>query len=332
MPRIISLWLPNWPTDRLRRARSKAGALLPEPLVLAVRRGNRLEVGAACGQAQALGIRAGEALATVRARLPGLHVEDLDPAADADALARLARWLQARLSPLVALDPCDGLWLDAAGASHLFGGEERMLERIQARLARDGVKTRVGLADTAGAANALARYAAAPVAIAPVHGASEALAPLPVAALRLPPEDADALARLGIVSVSDLMALPRASVGRRFGIEVLKRLDQALGQAGEPLDYLPHAGKLSARLVLAEPVASSEALHALIDRLVPLLAQKLAQTGTGALRLDLLFRRLDGSVAAVRAGASAPTRDRAHIARLLHMLVEGIDPGFGIED
>jgi protein ImuB len=188
-----------------------------------------------------------------------------------------------------------------------------------------------GLADTAGAAHALARFAAAPAAIAPVHGASEALAPLPLAALRLAAEDADGLARLGIARISDLLALPRAAVGRRFGIEVLKRLDRALGHAGEPLDYLPHAERLAVRLALAEPVATPEALHVLIDRLVPLLAQKLTQEGAGALRLDLLFHRLDGTVAAVRAGASAPTRDRAHIARLLHMLVEGVDPGFGIE-
>jgi protein ImuB len=299
--------------------------------VLAARRGNRLEIGAASAAAQALGVRAGEALATVRARVPGLHVEDLDPAADAGALARLAGWMQARLSPLVALDPPDGLWLDAAGASHLFGGEARMLDRMLARLAREGVDARAGLADTAGAAHALARFAAAPAAIAPVHGMADALAPLPVAALRLPAEDANGLVQLGVAAVSDLLALPRAAVGRRFGIEVLKRLDQALGHAGEPLDYLPHAERLAVRLALAEPVATPEALHALIDRLVPLLAQKLAHAGAGALRLDLLFHRLDGTVAAVRAGASAPTRDRAHIARLLHMLVEGVDPGFGIE-
>lgn len=299
--------------------------------MLAVRRGNRLEVGAACSAARALGIRAGEALATVRARVPGLHVEDLDPRADAEALGRLARWMQARLSPLVATDPPDGLWLDAAGASHLFGGEARMLERMLARLARAGVAARAGLADTAGAAHALARFSAEPMAIAPAHGAAEAIAPLPVAALRLPPEEADGLARLGIASIADLLALPRAAVGRRFGIEVLKRLDQALGQAGEPLDYLPPAERLAVRLAFAEPVATPEALHALIDRLVPLLAQKLAQQGAGALRLDLLFHRLDGTVAAVRAGVSAPTRDRAHVARLLHMLVEGVDPGFGIE-
>lgn len=276
-------------------------------------------------------MKPGELLARVRARIPGLHVEPHDAAADTAALERLGHWLRTRMSPLVALDPPDGLFLEAAGASHLFGGEARMLDALVARLAAAGLSARAALADTAGAAHALARFGGAPTIVVPPHAHPEALAPLPVAALRLPPEEAAGLARLGIASVGDLLALPRASVGRRFGLPLLKRLDQGLGQAGEPLSFLPHPERLAATLRLSEPVAQPEALHALIDRLVPLLCQKLAQAGQGARRLDLLFERIDGTVAAVRAGTAAPSREVGHLARLLHLLVETVDPGFGIE-
>jgi protein ImuB len=334
MPRILSLWLPRWPTDRRMRTRSQ-GRTPPDPpgapLVLAERRGNRLEIAAVSAAAEALGLSAGEPLASARARIPTLLVETLDAAGDRRALDRLARWAQARISPLVAPDPPHGLWIETAGACHIFGGEARMCERLIARLDAWGITARAALADTPGAAHALARFAADARSIVPVHATAEALAPLPVAALRLARQDVEALVRLGITSISDLLALPRAALGRRFGLPVLKRLDQALGRAGEPLGYLPHDERLAASIALPEPLATPEALHGLIERLVPLLIQKLLHAGEGALRLDLLFNRLDGSVAAVRAGASAPTRDRAHIARLLHLLVEGVDPGFGIE-
>jgi protein ImuB len=318
--------------ERLARARARASAPpLPEPLVLQQRRGNRLEVAACSAAAEALGIRPGEPLAAVCARVAGLAVAAADPRADAQALARLARWLQARISPLVALDPPDGLWIEAEGASHLFGGEARMLARLTTRLAASGLTARAGLADTAGAAHALARFAAESPAIAPPHAAAEAIAPLSVAALRIPPETAQELARLGIATIADLAAIPRAALGRRFGLALLGRLDQALGETGEPLDHLPHAAPLAATVALAEPVATAEALHALIDRLAPALAHRLADLDQGARALDLLFHRVDGTVAAVRAGIAAPTRAPAHIARLLHLLVEGVDPGFGIE-
>ncbi len=319
--------------ERLLRARRSTASPgpPPEPFVLVREARNCQEVAAASAEALRLGIKAGEPLARVRARLPGLHVEPHDAAADAAALARLGHWLRARMSPLVALDPPDGLFLEAAGASHLFGGEARMLETLVARLARSGLSARAALADTAGAAHALARFAAAPTLVVPPHAHPESLAPLPVAALRLPAEDAAGLARLGIATIADLLALPRASIGRRFGLPLLRRLDAALGQAGEPLGFLPHPEQLAVTLPLAEPVAEPQALHALIDRLVPLLCQKLAQGGQGARRLDLLFQRLDGTIAAVRTGTAAPSREVAHLARLLHLLVDGVDPGFGIE-
>ncbi len=318
--------------ERLARARAQANEPpLPEPLVLGTRRGSRREVAACSAAAAALGIRPGEPLAAACARVPGLQVAEAEPEADRAALTRLARWMQARISPLVALDPPDGLWLESAGASHLFGGEQRLLQRLLARLAASGITARAGLAETAGAAHALARFAPGACTIAPPHTTAEAIAPLPVAALRLQAGEAQALARLGIASIGDLLALPRAALGRRFGLALLRRLDQALGQAGEPLDHLPHETARAAAIMLAEPVAHAAALHGLIDRLAPQLARLLERRGEGARALDLLFHRIDGTIAALRAGTAAPTREPAHIARLLHLLVEDVDPGFGIE-
>ncbi|MFQ3596068.1 MAG: DNA polymerase Y family protein, partial [Sphingomonadaceae bacterium] len=105
----------------MQRARIRARAPLSEPFVLTRRAANRIEVAAASREALKLGVRPGEALTAVTARLPGITAEAWDAQADTAALLQLGHWLQARMSPLVALDPPDGLFLEAEGASHLFG-------------------------------------------------------------------------------------------------------------------------------------------------------------------------------------------------------------------
>jgi hypothetical protein len=161
MRKVISLFLPTWPTDRLRR-QSSAAPPLHEPLVTSGQDGNRRIIFAADSAAQQLSLRPGLVIAEARARVPNLHVIDADPVADNEALERLAQWCL-RYSPVVALDAADGLWIEATGATHLFGGDEAMLRDIVNRLDKVGVSSRAAMAETPGAAHALARYAASPI-------------------------------------------------------------------------------------------------------------------------------------------------------------------------
>src|SRR4051794_24219081 len=116
MRRVISLWLPNFATDRWRRRHG--GPPEGTPLVLFAQDGNRQVLGAVDAAAAALGLRPGMKLAQARATVPGLVVQPADPAADADALRRLAGWCL-RYAPLVSADLPDGVWIDATGCAHL---------------------------------------------------------------------------------------------------------------------------------------------------------------------------------------------------------------------
>ena len=73
---------------------------------------------------RALGLSIGLPLANARAICPELTVFDADEAADAKTLNDIADWCD-RFTPLVALDPPHGLFLDITGCAHLFGGEAR---------------------------------------------------------------------------------------------------------------------------------------------------------------------------------------------------------------
>ncbi len=128
------------------------------PLVTVQRSANRVEIAAASPAAAALGIAPGMALTQARASVPSLDVRDADPAGDHADLTRLAEALARRWSPHVAITDADGLMLDLTGVAHLHGGEERMARQLVRLLARLGFGARIAIADTVGAAWALARY------------------------------------------------------------------------------------------------------------------------------------------------------------------------------
>jgi protein ImuB len=282
-------------------------------------------------QAAALGICAGMAVAHAQAMVPDLAIEEADPAADASALSRLAGWCRRRATPLAAPNPPDGIWLDVTGCTHLFDGEAAMMGLLTRRLSGAGIGARAAMAETPGGAHALARYSPEPMTVAEAGGMRALLEPLPVAALRLEDDTVQGLRRLGFETIGSLMRTPRAPLSRRFGGTALRRLDQALGHAPEPIEPLALADMPRARMGFPEPIATPEDLARATGLLVDALCEKLLRRGLGANRLDLVFQRVDGASQFIRIGTASATRDSSHLLRLLLPQIETIDPGFGIE-
>jgi len=331
MTRVVSLFLPSWSTDRLRRKAGDAAPPAEAPLVLIGREGSRRLVVAVDAAARTAGLRVGMPAAKAQALVPGLIVREADPVADDTARERLALWVLQRFAPIVATDSPNGIVVDTTGADHLHGGEAAMLEALIGRLVMSGVSARAAIADSWGAAHALARYAASPTFIAsPGHDAS-VLSPLPLEALRLSPAMAADLRVLGFETVGDLLAQPRAPLTLRFGPELGRRIDQAVGSLSEPIDPVRSPELIEARRTFAEPIGAAETIARYIGKLTDMLCGMLEAKGMGARRLDLLCHRVDNRVAAVRIGTAQPVRDAKRLTRLLCDKIETIDPGFGIE-
>lgn len=281
-------------------------------------------VAAADAAAQAAGLRRGMALAHAQAMLPALLVVEAQPQADAAALRRLAGWCL-RYAPLAAADPPDGLWIDVTGAAHLHGGEPALLADLRRRLRQAGYASRAAVAARPGAAHALARFG---------QPGCEDLAALPIESLRLPelaPELAPALRRLGLERVGQLEAAARGPLARRFGRDLLLRLDQLLGRVAEPITPVLPPVAVSHRVAFAEPLLTADAFAAVVATLAAAVCAALEAAGRGARRLDLLFERVDGDWQAIRVGTARPNRDAAHLARLLLARLETVDPGLGVE-
>lgn len=319
-----------------------------------------LQLSAITPAAQRVGLAVGHPLADARAAFPGLRTHPAEPEQDRIALRRLAAWA-GRYGPARNGDGSDGLWIDITGAAHLFGGEARLAADIIERLAGLGLTACVGLADTYGAAFALARHhraaQAAPV-VAPPGETAASLAALPVEGLRLDSETVVVLRRLGLRRIGDLYGIPRAALeqrfrdcrtsrkghqaggttGRRTAAQaaarigaVLLRLDQALGRAGEPRAGLVEPPVLAVRGVHAEPLIATAGLEAETGRLVHELCCRLEPLQLGVRRLRLGLHRVDGTLATLVAGTSAPCRDPRHLYRLLAERLAAVDAGFGID-
>ena len=275
----------------------------------------------------------GMRLADARALLPRLVTAGSRPEEDRRGLERLALWCH-RFTPSSAVDGADGLLLDITGCAHLFGGETAMAVEVEAHLSGLGFETRTGLADTPVAAWALARFGEEGRRIAEPHRTLAVLAPLPVEALRLDPEDARLLRRLGLATVGAVEAVPRTALARRFergSDAVLHRLDCALARHADPVASLPQPPASCARLAFQEPLTDPGALDVALARLLDDLSASLEQNGLGARDLALLFFRVDGDTAVRRVSTVRATRDGAHLATLFADKIGTVDPGFGID-
>ena len=266
-------------------------------------------------------------LADARAICPDLATRPADLAQEAAALAALRRWA-GRYGPMVAADGVDGLMADISGVPHLFGGEADLRDDLQARLGRAGLAAISAIAGTRGAAHALARHGGGIIADGRL---AEGIGPLPVAALRVDHGTAEALARVGLTRIADLIPLPRAPLARRFGQGLVMRLDQALGQHAEPVAAEHEAPHFGVRMTLPDPIGLQSDVMAGLERLLDRLCAKLAAHRMGARRLRFELRRVDRGMVQVEIGLARPMRDPVRIAALFVKGVDEVEAGFGID-
>src|SRR3546814_5627819 len=116
MRQVISLFLPTWPTDRLRRRLGSSAPPPDTPLVLAAMEGQRGLLTAANAAARAIGLVPGMTVAQAQALVPDLQILDAETDADRAALEKLARWSLGRSAPILAHEPTHGHILDNHGA------------------------------------------------------------------------------------------------------------------------------------------------------------------------------------------------------------------------
>lgn len=115
----------------------------------------------------------------------------------------------------------------------------------------------------------------------------------------------------------------------RFGPELLRRWDQATGRLAEPIPAQPFAPLLEAGEGLEYPTTRREIVEQIAERLVAILAERLRQSGRGALRLECRLkcqtaapREACNAVAEVSVNLFRPSALPRHLAQLVRMRLE----------
>ncbi|MHC4220293.1 MAG: Y-family DNA polymerase, partial [Planctomycetota bacterium] len=344
MPKAVSLYMPHWSTDLiLRRPRRQAlgsadrrEPVDQRPVFLYAQSAGRQLVARRCARAAAVGVQAGMTVAQARALVPETEplVEPHQPQRELAALKALARWAL-RFSPIVAVDPPDGLLIDIAGCRRLFGGERHHVQLIAGAVERLGFCVHVTAAPTFACARAVARSGSSAGGVGSggvVEGGQlEALAALPVEALGVEATTVDALREVGIDRIGHLFELPRSSLAARFGLPLLRRMDQAAGKAPETINPVRPVSPPVAERVLDGPTTQLEAVVQTVRDLLAELSNVLAHRECGARRLDLDLDRPDAGPLSVTITLSRPCRDARHLWSLLEPKVESINLGWGVE-
>jgi protein ImuB len=332
--RILSLWLPRLPTDRIKRQllRGNAEPVNNKPSIVVAKQNNALQISALDDAAAGLGLEVGLPLVNARAVCPDVQVFDADEAADVQALNAIADWCD-RFTPLVALDSPHGLLLDITGCAHLFGGEAALMRMVCDALTRQGFAVSAAIAGTSICARTMNRH---------VHGRivadgeeTEAVQPLPVFALGADVAITRGLRRAGLKTIGDVASRARHEITARFGAEFTTLLEQALGQGDAPISPRKPLPDYIVEKRFAEPVLTDAVISATLSRLARTLIAAMERHGKGARRLEAGFFRTDGAVRAIAVDTGQPVTRAEVIDRLfrerLDALSDPLDPGFGFD-
>lgn len=326
-------WGKSWIAGRILDAHPET-----PPVVVTDTVKNAIRIVALDQRARARGIRLNQTLSDARALVPDLDGHPADNEADRALLLKIAGWCE-RYTPLVALDAAPeavrdhGLFMDITGCAHLLGGEEALVADLEARLRAQGFHVRLCLADTPGAAWAMARYGQER--IIPEGAHAEAVLPLTLSGLRLPPDMVASLGRVGLKTIGCIAGLPRAPLAARFGVRLMQRLDQALGREAEAISPIMPVAELSTERRFAEPVTHQDEIGHVIAALATGIIEPLERRGLGLRRCRIRLFRVDGHVSELGVQTARPLRDARMIARLFAERIAGLhddlDAGFGFD-
>ncbi|MBN2445140.1 MAG: DNA polymerase Y family protein, partial [Phycisphaerae bacterium] len=329
MRRVLCLHLPYLSTDRVRRDGRLGPGDADRPLVLTRRVGASVFVAQRCARAQAGGVEIGASAAQAQATLPDAIAVPEDAERDRQLLWQLARWAL-RFSPSVQpLEP-NLLLVDVTGCERLFGGERNIAQQAVGGLTRLGFGARAAIADTIGAAYALASAETAGCVVVPPGQSSAHLAPLPPATLRIDAQTQERLEALGVRTIGDLLTLPRSSLPARFGRDLLRRLRQALGEKHEPLVAYEDRPPPFTRVAFEAPVSEPRAVHPVAGQMLDELSQQVQQRELGVRTLELIvyFEQVPPTVVTVNLSRASQAWE--HIRSLLQGRLEYVDLSPGV--
>jgi len=305
----VALELPALPLQIVER-----GGVSAVPVVICEGPTQRPIVACANAAAKAAGIREGQAVAAAKALSGELRVVARDPAAERDALERLAAWA-GQFTPMSCIDG-QGVALEVESTLRLFEGHAKLTAAIRKGVRELGFTASLGVAPTALAARTLARAEAQGLQARSCLAAAELrerLANLPLFLLDWPEKRLARLADLGILRLRDVLELPHEGLARRFGPDAVVFLDRLMGRLADPrTPYVPPP-RFRSKLELPAEAEGVEALAFALRRMLAELEGAMRARGAGVQRLVLSLEHSRKARTRVVLQFSSPEREAEFI-------------------
>lgn len=250
--------------------------------------------------ARAFGVRDGQSIAEARALVAHLVVRRVSERQVLDALGRIAE-IALAFGPTVAISAPDTVWVDVTGTAHLLGGEPALAIELSGRVRALGHVVRVAIASGPELSRAFGRWAPRAAQgegtlVVPTTDSGRAFARLPISALPLERDAVEWLVRLGVLTVGDLAALPRAAAAARLGPNASRVLDLCEGHDSAPLRAYEPERVLVEQVGWEDAVVGLEPLLFALRGLVARMSARLAGRGEAAQALVVTLEH-DRSVA-----------------------------------
>lgn len=302
--------------------------LLDKPFVLRTSVRGRMIITGANDIASKAGVIPSMVLADARAIVPGLQVLDDKPDLPKRLLNKLGEWC-IRFTPGVAVDLLDGLLFDATGCSHLWGGDEKYLNEITKKITARGYSVRVSMADTIGAAWAIARYGKDLLVAESNH--IDAILQLPPECLRIESAISNRLHRLGLHRVNQFISMARPTLRKRFGQTFLFRIDQATGKEIEVFSPIHPIEAYQERLPCMEPIVTATGIEIALENVLTTLCERLHNEQKGLRKAFFKCYRVDGKMMHISIATGRPSCNVKHLFKLFSLKIATIEPDLGIE-
>lgn len=265
------------------------------------------------------GLRPGMTLAAAQALGASCRIVEYDPR-EVDRLRELLAAWAYRYSSQVSLDLSHAVVLEVAQSRRLFGPWPKMERRLRHELCELGIRHRIVAAPSPHAARVLANvHDGLAIDLQSLHAA---LGQLSIDRAGLPREIAEAFSRMGLRQLRQVLALPRATIIRRFPPSLLDHLDRLCGDGATPLTWYRPPDRFKARIEFEYDVESSQALLFPLRRLTADLATFLCSRDGGVLRFSLHMEHESFRDSEVVVGLLAPEREASILFELARGRIE----------
>ena len=292
--------------------------------------------------AKSLGIQIGVPVAAAEALVSNLLVVARNKDNETHALERLAAWAL-QFTPTVTLQPHQGILLEAAPSLRLQGGLDSLLRKIINGCERLGYRVMYAVAPTARAAWWFAVTSPSPsfprrressvverktldsrlrgnddiVDVCDNKNLRGRLGNLQITPLNWPTQTVELLHALGIKTLADCLALPRAGLVQRFGTALANELDQALGIQPDVRPLFGAPQQFHSRIELPAEVSEVDALLFPLKRLLIEMEGFLRGLGAGVQSVRVELEQGSKQRESFSVGLLAPEREHQRLLMLI---------------